>query len=599
MASTVRTDLIYNHVSQAELTGYWTLGEATGNRASRIGNSVFNSAGYVGPTLTESGTVAQWTNRGPSGTWKGALFAGNDANYLSCSPSMSTSKGLTLSFVVKPTTVGVDQIIVSQYNNSSNGRFLVRLTSSNTVEFLVLNSAGTLVGVESDETLSVNTEYTIRVWVEERLATPGTWDTAIQINGNVVKAGANFTGNWGLGTSTFMVGRVQTSGATEPFNGGIAELHLFNRPVTRSERAILYRAHRTRENVHEAIPAGPTNIRARAMRGKPLLWGVAFDEEAGTNIVTRSRVESDSAGYGNVPNLLQVYRSGPNPITSASETLADKEDGSWEFREEGLKAALSVGAAPMLTLEPFYFQAGTGTRLFHTMEEFISGAIDEWLLEQCNQLRRLGSPVIVRFMHEMDLRTAYSWVEQTQASDDSVTPPRWLTAWKYAVRFFREELSADGSTDYQNVWFNWCCNRNPLPQLGTAPWNDIVNYWPGAAWVDTIGQDGYDSPAGFSFPEYNPTPLSFIDAQAPNFAKLQAFADVEDKLFILGEFNTRGRTESEWQDWVEEASRQALRNGIDILCIFDVPAKEWEVFDNIFSTLNTNFTPNSLLGPLK
>lgn len=586
------TSLPLGHISQAELTGYWYLDESTGTRVPTLGNSVYNSAGYKGPNLTENGTVGR-VARGPSGAYWGADFQNNAANYLSGgSLSLSTSKGLWISARVR-IDASRKQCICSSYNNSSNGRFILRVTATNTVEFLMLNSAGTLVGIESAATLTVGTEYTIQAWAEERDASPGVFDTVLRINGDLEEVGATITAPWGLGTSTFMVGRVQTSGAEEPFDGMIAELRIANRAPTITEKGLLYRIHESREHVHLAIPTAPSNVRGRFMRGAPLQWGIALSEDAGTNIVTRERVDRESKAYGNKFNVYEFYRSAPKPA------VPHPFDDSWPFREQGFKASLSSGAIPMLTLEFFYYAEGTGTLTFISMEEMTRGTYDEFLLYYCERLRAIKGPKILRIFHEMDLRTSYNWAESDPANDDSVTPPRLLTMWKYVVRFIREELSEGGSTDYEDVWFQWCPNRNPVPQLGTAPWNDINNYWPGRDWVDMVGTDGYDSPGGFSFPQYNPTPISFLEAQEPNFTKIKALVNIHEVPFVVSECNTRGRTESEWQDWVENASRQAIREGIAGIILFDVPSKQWEVYDNILSTYDIYYKPNYRIGVIE
>ena len=100
-----------------------------------------------------------------------------------------------------------------------------------------------------------------------------------------------------------------------------------------------------------------------------------------------------------------------------------------------------------------------------------SGAADSYLEQYASQVKAFRYPVILSFGQEMN-GNWYPWGEGGCAAD------AFTTAWKHIVTVFRA-AGAD------NVTWLWDPN---VQYPGGAPLRD---WWPGSAYVDLVGLDGY------------------------------------------------------------------------------------------------------------
>jgi mannan endo-1,4-beta-mannosidase len=82
-----------------------------------------------------------------------------------------------------------------------------------------------------------------------------------------------------------------------------------------------------------------------------------------------------------------------------------------------------------------------------------------------------GHPVILSFGHEMN-GNWYSW------GYGHTSPATFVAAWRHVVRVFRAAGAA-------NVTWLWAVNSIEGASSSLSQW------WPGAAWVDWTGIDGY------------------------------------------------------------------------------------------------------------
>jgi hypothetical protein len=90
----------------------------------------------------------------------------------------------------------------------------------------------------------------------------------------------------------------------------------------------------------------------------------------------------------------------------------------------------------------------------------------------------------VRFAHEMNIQTAASPWGGAGAGN---SPASFIAAWRHVVTVFRQA----GATNVKWVWApNTDCN-------GQCPFNA---YYPGDAWVDYVGLDGYNFAAAHHIP---------------------------------------------------------------------------------------------------
>ena len=105
-----------------------------------------------------------------------------------------------------------------------------------------------------------------------------------------------------------------------------------------------------------------------------------------------------------------------------------------------------------------------------SLASIATGRSDEYLRTYARAVRAFGHPVILSFAHEMN-GNWYSWGVGHQSPTD------FVAAWRHVVQVFR-------TTGASNVTWLWTVNST---NLAASP----RRWWPGAAWVDWVGIDGY------------------------------------------------------------------------------------------------------------
>jgi glycosyl hydrolase family 26 len=194
------------------------------------------------------------------------------------------------------------------------------------------------------------------------------------------------------------------------------------------------------------LPAGPAATRADA---RPLALGVYIPEGP------RQPGKLDRYGrlLGRSPAIVSDYKQ-------------------WDFApfvKSELREVWERGAVPMITWEPMsYF----GNR--YPLRAIAHGRFDRYARRAARAAASWGHPVLLRFAHEMN-GDWYDWGRGVRGN----TARRYKRAWRRLVRIFRGQ-GAD------NVRWVWCPNVN---QGGNMPFR---RFFPGDAWVDWVGLDGFN-----------------------------------------------------------------------------------------------------------
>jgi mannan endo-1,4-beta-mannosidase len=126
------------------------------------------------------------------------------------------------------------------------------------------------------------------------------------------------------------------------------------------------------------------------------------------------------------------------------------------------------GAVPLDQIEP------TGI----SVAQIAAGRYDSYLKSYADEVRSYGHQVIIGFAHEMN-GSWYSW------GWTHVSPGTWVRAWRRVVTDFRSQRA-------NNVTWLWTISR----VLSQGP---VRSYWPGAAYVNWVGIDGYYTEAQDTF----------------------------------------------------------------------------------------------------
>lgn len=224
-------------ISRSELITYARLNESSGNRGGVI----------VKETYTQNGTVTQEGRT----LGVGARFDGNSANFLKWNSSGSAidrTKPLWVFGGLKPAAVA-SQSPITSYNGLTNGTFIVNMTNTGELAFLVLSSGGSIVGIGSPASYVTDTEYFFQGWLEEDTGSPGNYLVRMQINDNAPLTGATVTLPYGVGSDDITIGRRTVSGDPRSYNGLVYEYGIFNRTPAPDERAELFERVTAKEHI--------------------------------------------------------------------------------------------------------------------------------------------------------------------------------------------------------------------------------------------------------------------------------------------------------------------------------------------------------------
>jgi mannan endo-1,4-beta-mannosidase len=158
-----------------------------------------------------------------------------------------------------------------------------------------------------------------------------------------------------------------------------------------------------------------------------------------------------------------------NAVGRQPNVVLEFADWGSPFPETFAAMLRAHGAEPLIQLEPSDISLAS-----------ITNGSDDWYLKSyAQQLRDFGSPVILSFAPEPN-GNWYPW------GWTRLPPTNYVAAWQHVV----SSLRSFGAT---NVTWLWTAN---VDYPGAGP---LADYWPGDAYVDAVGIDGYFTMPGDTF----------------------------------------------------------------------------------------------------
>ncbi len=111
----------------------------------------------------------------------------------------------------------------------------------------------------------------------------------------------------------------------------------------------------------------------------------------------------------------------------------------------------------------------------YSFDAVLSGKLDDFFIRYASQAKQYGKPVILIPYSEFN-GNWFPWC----ATCGTNTPQKFIDSYRYINKFF---------VDVPNVKFAWVPNNDSLPDT-TA--NSIEKFYPGDAYVDYVGVDGFN-----------------------------------------------------------------------------------------------------------
>ncbi|NQT23372.1 MAG: hypothetical protein HQ579_08075 [Candidatus Omnitrophica bacterium] len=139
--------------------------------------------------------------------------------------------------------------------------------------------------------------------------------------------------------------------------------------------------------------------------------------------------------------------------------------------KEIIKDVYSEGSQLIITWEPWYAKEKKGI----DYEAMLSGKYDEYIEKFCDRIKTVKEAVLIRFAHEMN-GNWYPW------SGSIIGKEKYKKIYQYVKDVFDKKGTA-------NIKWIFSVNAADVPSDES---NKFMLYYPGDAYVDYIGIDGYN-----------------------------------------------------------------------------------------------------------
>jgi hypothetical protein len=266
------------------------------------------------------------------------------------------------------------------------------------------------------------------------------------------------------------------------------------------------------------------------------LLGVLLSMMALLTSVTGS---SGTAGIASGASI-QGFPSDPAAIDAFSEMVGEKpgtvmwyQDWSGGFVQEHFDAVASRGMVPMLTWEPKnYPLAGSNPEQpSYALRTIIRGDHDDYIRRFAQDAKewteKRNEPLYLRFAHEMN-GDWYPWGVGVNGN----RPGEYVAAWRHVHDIFEQEEA----TKVEWVW-------TPNVREGTPEAATYRSLFPGDAYVDWVGLDGYNWGSGRARPDGQVSGGQVSEERTANWQSFgEVFArsygelvELTDKPMVIGE----------------------------------------------------------------
>jgi hypothetical protein len=201
-----------------------------------------------------------------------------------------------------------------------------------------------------------------------------------------------------------------------------------------------------------ATPGGARSTTAGAATVRPLLFGASTDLSHNS----LARVDHLEAATGVQLGVLNWFQSFP------SDLLVDRA-----------KFVLAGNRIPMVTWQPAVTGGGVD-QPDYSLATIAGGRYDSYLRSWGRALKSLNGQVWLRFAPEMN----GDWQPWSEGRNGNKRGS-FVAAWRHV----HDVVASTGAT---NIRWVWCPN---VPYSGTQP---MAAFFPGDAYVDYVGLDGYN-----------------------------------------------------------------------------------------------------------
>lgn len=227
--------------------------------------------------------------------------------------------------------------------------------------------------------------------------------------------------------------------------------------------------------------------------------------------------------------------------------------------ENDIKNIIHTKRWPLVTIEPF---PRDGKDAGMVLSDVVSGEYDNTIKNLCGIFSKVKHPVFVRWGHEMEVVNGrYPW-----ATNDFQS---FISAYRHFVTSCRAE--------YKDIYFVW------------SPAGDrrLIQYWPGAEYVDYVGLSVYE------YPLWDESYYGHIRTFQEIFSEKYAEVRIFEKPILIAEFGVTSSPQFQ-KEWLQDAYRVFNEYPLLKTVIYfnskdhegvwgkDVPTPDWRVDPQVF-----------------
>ncbi len=213
----------------------------------------------------------------------------------------------------------------------------------------------------------------------------------------------------------------------------------------------------------------PTHARAIAMN--QIALGADVDDPSLGAGCDASTLTNYAALVGRMPAVVMWYQRWGEAFPNFSPSC--------------MSVVTAQGAMSMVTWEPW----GGAPDAAYKLSNIVRGDFDPYIRQYAIDAKTWGQPFFLRFAHEMN-GTWYPWGTRAGNSNGN-TAADYIAAWRHVHDIF----TSVGATNVVWVW-------SPNVFDATGSWPSLTSIYPGDAYVDWVGLDGYNdgtnTSAGYS-----------------------------------------------------------------------------------------------------
>jgi beta-mannanase len=229
------------------------------------------------------------------------------------------------------------------------------------------------------------------------------------------------------------------------------------------------------------------------------------------------------------------------------------------FNAAEARALWNQGVMMHFTWEPWNTALSVSDPNQIHLQDIVNGRWDSYIRSRGAEFAAVGAPIMVRWGHEFD-GNWYPWGIVNNNSD----PALYVSAYRHV----HDLVVAAGAT---NVQWVWCFNNSPSPATAA---NDAARAYPGDAYVDWVGIDGYNWGLGPSWDPGGNHWTSFDTLFAGAYGRARSIAP--RRPVMIGEMGSSedGGSKAQWINDMSAALQSGRYPDLKLVVYFDQDKEE-------------------------